>query len=141
MFHVSAFEVCYYFFPDMHIALKISVIYISTADSLVLFPFSSSLVLSLCGYIHSRLSINKGSSVSGLRYLYLHLYNHTTPPTDPYCSPYLANFIATVDGLRILQSKSSETYNLTLAPSPPTVVPCNPILKLLFLIPTTFVLS
>jgi hypothetical protein len=28
--------------------------------------------------------------------------------------------------LRVLHSKSFETYNLTLAPSPPTILPCNP---------------
>jgi hypothetical protein len=86
-------------FCDIHIALN-------TADSLVLFPFSSSLVLSLCGYILSRLSMIAGSSIGGLTYLYLHLYNHTTNPTDHCCFPYLANFMPMVGGFAVSNSAS-----------------------------------
>jgi hypothetical protein len=83
------------------------VIYNSTADSLILFPFSSFRVLWLSGYILSHLSMVVGSSIDRLTYIYLHLYNHTTNPTDCCCFPYLANFMAAVSGLAISNSSSS----------------------------------
>jgi hypothetical protein len=81
VFRVRAFELCCFLFHDIHIAVNFFLIYNSITESLVLFPFSSSLVLSLCHYIISRLSINVGSSLGRLRYLHLHIYNHTTNPT------------------------------------------------------------
>ena len=92
--------------PGSHLVLKISMIYNSTVDSLVLFPFSSSHVLWLCGYIISLLSIIVGSSVGGLTYLYLHLYNQMMNPTDHCCFSYLANFKAAVVGLAVSNSAS-----------------------------------
>jgi hypothetical protein len=86
---------------------KLSVIYNSTADSLALFPFSSSHVLSLSGYILSRLSMIAGSSIGGLTYLHLHLYPHMTNPTDRCSFPYLANFMAAVVGLALSNSVAS----------------------------------
>jgi hypothetical protein len=86
---------------------KFSVIYNSTADSLALFPFSSSRVLSLSGYILSHLSMITGSSIGGLTYLHLHLYPHMTNPTDHCSFPYLANFMAAVVGLALSNSVAS----------------------------------
>jgi len=57
------------------------------------FPFSSSRVLSLSGYILSLLSMIAGSNVVWLAYLYLHLYPRMTNPTDRCFFPYLANFM------------------------------------------------
>jgi hypothetical protein len=105
---VGAFELCCFLFHDIHLALKTSVIYNSTTDSLALFPFSSSRVLSLSGYILSRLSMIAGSSVGGLTYLHLHLYPHMTNPTDHCSFPYLANFMAiVVVGLALSNSVAS----------------------------------
>jgi hypothetical protein len=104
---VGTFKLCFFLFRDIHIALKISMIYNSTADSLVLFPFSSSHVLSLCGYILSLFSMIMGSSVGGLTFIHLHLYPHMTNPTDRCSFPYLANFMAMVATLTLSNSASS----------------------------------
>jgi hypothetical protein len=66
----------------------------STADSLALFPFSSSHVLSLYGYILSRLSMIVGYNIGGMTYLHLHLYPHVTNPIDHCSFPYISNFMA-----------------------------------------------
>jgi hypothetical protein len=102
-----AFELCCFLFREIHLALKISVIYNSATNSLVLFPFSSSHVLPLCGYILSRLPMIASPSVGGLTYLRLHLYPHMTNPTDLCFFPYLANFMATVVGLALSNSAAS----------------------------------
>jgi hypothetical protein len=86
--------------------LKISMIYNSTAYS-ALFPFSSSHVLSLSGYIPSLLSMIMGCSVGELTYLHLHLYPHMTNLTDRCSFPYLANFMDTVSGLALSNSVAS----------------------------------
>ena len=106
MFRVGAFKLCCFLFCDIHITLKIYVIYNPNVESLVLFPFSSSLVLSLCGYILSCLSMITGSSVGGLTYLYLHLYNHTMNLTDRCFFPYLANFMPMVGRFAVSNSAS-----------------------------------
>ena len=102
----GAFKLCCCLFRDIHIALKISMIYNSTVESLVIFPFSSSHVLSLCGYILSHLSMIVGSNVGRLTYIYLHLYNHTTNPTNHCFFPYLANFMAKIGGFTVSNSAS-----------------------------------
>jgi hypothetical protein len=92
LFRVGTFELCSFLFRDIHLALKIFVIYNSTMHS-SLFPFSSSRVLSPSGYVLSRLSMIVGSSVGGLTYLHFHLYPHMMNPTDHCSFPYLANFM------------------------------------------------
>jgi hypothetical protein len=106
LFRVGAFELCSFLFCDIHLALKISVIYNSTVHS-TLFPFSSSRVLSPSGYVLSRLSMIAGSSVGGLTYLHFHLYPHMTNPTDRCSFPYLANFMAALVGLALSNSAAS----------------------------------
>jgi hypothetical protein len=106
LFRVGAFELCWFLFHDIHLALKISMIYNSTVHS-TLFPFSSSRVLSLSGYILSHLSMIAGSSIGRLTYLHLHLYPHMTNPTDHCSFPYLANFMAAVVGLALSNSVAS----------------------------------
>jgi len=93
--------------PGSHLVLKISVIYNSNADSLVLFTFSYSCVLWLSGYILSRLSMLTGSNVGGLTYLYLHLYNQMMNLADHCFFPYLANFMVAVARLAVTNSTSS----------------------------------
>jgi hypothetical protein len=93
LFWVGTFKLCQFLFRDIHLALKIFVLYNSTAHS-TLFPFSSSHVLLPSGYILSRLSMIVSSSVCGLTYLHFHLYPHMTNPIDHYSFPYLANFMA-----------------------------------------------
>jgi hypothetical protein len=104
---VGAFELCCFLFHDIHLALKIFVIYNSTADSLVLFPFSSSRLLSLSGYLLSGLSMIAASSVGGLTYLHLRLYPHMMNPTHHCSFPYLANFMVAVVGLALSNSVAS----------------------------------
>jgi hypothetical protein len=70
---------------------------------LPLFPFSCSPLLSLSGYILSRLSMIAGSRVGGLTDLHLHLYPHITSPTDRRSFPYLANFMAAVSGVGAIE--------------------------------------
>jgi len=74
---------------------------------LALFPFSPSRLLSLYGYILSRLSMIAGSRVGGLTYLHLHLYPHVKNPTDHCSFPYSANFMVAVVGLALLNSAPS----------------------------------
>jgi hypothetical protein len=63
---------------------------------LVLFPLSSSRVLSLCSYILSLLYMIAGCNVGLLTYLHLHLYPHMTNPIN-YCSfSYLVNFMTVI---------------------------------------------
>jgi hypothetical protein len=106
LFRVGAFELCWFLFRNIHLALEISVLYNSTAHS-ALFPFSSSRVLSPSGYILSRLSMIAGSSVGGLTYLHFHLYPRMTNPTDRCSFPYLANFMAALAGLALSNSVAS----------------------------------
>jgi hypothetical protein len=104
---VGGFELCCFLFYDVHLALKTFVIYNSTTESLVLFPFSSSHVLSFCGYILSRLSMIVGSNVGGLTYLHLHLYPQMTNPIDRCSFPYLANFMVAVAELALSNAIAS----------------------------------
>jgi hypothetical protein len=106
LFRVGSFELCWFFFCDIHIALKISIVYNSTMHS-TLFPFSSSCVLSPSGYILSRLYMIAGSSIGGLEYLRFHLYPHMMNPTDRFSFPYLANFMAALARLALSNFVSS----------------------------------
>jgi hypothetical protein len=96
-FGLLAFELCWFLFRNIHLALEISALYNSTVHS-TLFPFSSSRVLSPSGYILCRLSMIAGSSVVGLTYLHFHLYPHMTNPIDRCSFPYLRNFPLFTDG-------------------------------------------
>jgi hypothetical protein len=72
---VGAFELCCFLFYDIHLSLKKFVIYNSTTDS-VIFPFSSSRLLSVSGYLLSGLSMIVASSISGLTYMLELLHTH-----------------------------------------------------------------
>jgi hypothetical protein len=106
LFWVGAFELCWFLFHDIHLALKISVLYNSTAHS-TFFPFSSSHVLSPSSYILSRFSMIVGSSVGEITYLHFHLYPHMTNLTDRCSFPYLANFMSALAGLILSNSTAS----------------------------------
>jgi hypothetical protein len=104
---VGTFELSCFLFHDIHLALKTFMIYNSTVDSLTLFPFSSSRVLSLSSYILSFLSMIVGSNIGELTYLHLHLYPHMMNLTDHCSFPYLDNFMAMVVRLALLNSATS----------------------------------
>jgi hypothetical protein len=97
LFWVAAFELCWFLFCNIHVALEISALYNSTVHS-TLFPFSSSRVLSSSGYILCRLSMIVGSSVVGSTYLHFHLYPHMTNPINHCSFTYLRNFPLFTDG-------------------------------------------
>jgi hypothetical protein len=106
LFWVGAFELCWFLFHDIHLVLKISVVYNSTAHS-TFFPFSSSHVLSPSSYILSHFSMIVGSSVGEITYLHFHLYPHMTNLTDCCSFPYLANFMSALAGLILSNSTAS----------------------------------
>jgi hypothetical protein len=70
---------------------------------LVLFPLSSSCVLSLSSYILSLLSVIAGSNIGMLTYIHLHLYPHMMNEINCCSFSYLVNFMIVV--LRCVDSK------------------------------------
>jgi hypothetical protein len=74
---------------------------------LALFPFSSSHLLSLFGYIISLLSMIMGYRIGGMKYIHIHLYSHMTSLTDRYSFPYLANCMSAVAELALSNSVAS----------------------------------
>jgi hypothetical protein len=104
---VGAFKFCCFLFHDIHLALKIFMTDNSTVDSLVLFPFSSSHVLSVSIYLLSGISMITASNIGGLTYLHLHLYPHMTNLTNRCSFPYLDNFMVVVVGLALSNSATS----------------------------------
>jgi hypothetical protein len=62
---------------------------------LLIFPLSSSPVLSLSGSILSRIFMIMASRVGGLEDAHLHIYLHTMTPTDHQSFQYLVNYLTT----------------------------------------------
>jgi len=98
LFQVATFELYWFLFCNIHIALEIFSLYNSTAHS-TLFPFISSCVLSPSGYILCLLSMIMGSNIVGLTYLHFHLYPHMTNPIHHCSFPYLGNFMVVLTKL------------------------------------------
>jgi hypothetical protein len=98
---------------------------------LPLFPFSCSPLLSLYGYILSRLSMIAGSQVGRLTDPHLHLYPHITSPTDRRSFPYLANFMAAVSGVGAIELSCRLFRHIHVAPKTFVIYNSNPeLLKL-----------
>ena len=92
----------------------------------MLFPLSSSHILSLSSYILSRLSMIVGSNIGVLTYLHLHLYPHMPNWTAHSSFSYLVKFMPVVAELVQLNyaSSCSVIYILHSKFSWSTIPPC-----------------